>query len=222
MKAFDEAIFRAVPVVAILRGFRLEQIRPIVEAAKAGGLTTLEITMNSAQAVEQIRAAAEVAQSAEGPRINVGAGTVVTLDDLCAARSAGASFIVTPSFNPRLLSECRSRGVPVFPGAVSPTEVLTAWECGATMVKIFPADHLGPAHVLRLKEILPQLELMPTGGIDLRTLGEFHRAGASAFGVGSPIFDKARVEAGDWEWLAGRCRAFRSAYLEAIGGAPAP
>ena len=212
---FDDARFLEFPVVAILRGFRREQIAPIVEALLAGGLTTLEITMNSAGAAEQIRTALEVAKGAGGPGLNIGAGTVVDLATLQSARAAGASFIVTPNLAPRVLSECRSRGVPIFPGAVSATEVLTAWEAGARMVKIFPADRLGAAHVRRLKEMLPDLGLMPTGGIDLRTLAEFHRAGAGGYGVGTPLLDKTRIDAGDWEWLTARCRAFRDAYRAA-------
>lgn len=196
------------PIVGILRGFPLEQIRRIVEAACAGGLLNLEITMNSAGAASQIRAAVEVA----GGCCNVGAGTVLDLETLEAALKAGASFIVTPTVQVKVIEACRERAVPVFPGALSPAEVVGAWDLGATMVKIFPAESVGPGYIRSLKAPFPGIKLMPTGGVDLETLPLFMAAGADAFGVGSPIFSKDKIAAGDWAWLEGRCRAFCGRY----------
>jgi 2-dehydro-3-deoxyphosphogluconate aldolase/(4S)-4-hydroxy-2-oxoglutarate aldolase len=102
--------------------------------------------------------------------------------------------------------------VPIFPGAFSPTEIQHAWELGATMVKIFPADALGPGYLRSLKAPLPHLKLMPTGGVDATTLAAYAQAGADAFGVGSPLFRAERLAADDWEWLRNQCRAFAEAY----------
>lgn len=196
--------FRAVPIVGILRGFDTDQVTRILTAAKAGGLTTLEITMDAPDATELIRRA--VADHADA--LNLGAGTVTTVERLERALAAGASFIVTPSFDAAIVARCRDRGIPVFPGALSPTEIERAWKADATMVKVFPADRLGPQHIRYLKEELPDIALLPTGGMDLQTLPEFARAGADGFGIGSPLFPRDRVEAGDWAGIEERCRAF--------------
>jgi 2-dehydro-3-deoxyphosphogluconate aldolase/(4S)-4-hydroxy-2-oxoglutarate aldolase len=131
------------PVVGILRGFSPSQIAPIVEASMAGGLWNLEITMGSENAEGQI---AEAVRVADG-RINVGAGTVLDLGSLTRALGAGASFIVTPTLQRDVIRECVRLEVPVFPGAMSPTEIVEAWGLGATMVKVFPAEVLGPGYI---------------------------------------------------------------------------
>ena len=207
MTAFSWERFEAVPLVAILRGFRPAQLGPLVEAVRDGGLTTLEVTMNSPDAAGQIRAAL----AGGGGQLNVGAGTVTSRALLEEALAAGASFIVTPTLQPALIAECVRRGVPVFPGALTPTEVAAAREHGARWVKVFPADAAGPAYLRRLKDLHPDLRLMPTGGVDLETIGSYRAAGADGFGVGSPLFDRARIAAGDWAAVAARCRAFRTA-----------
>lgn len=204
---FRQDYFEQAPVVGILRGFSLTQTRHIVAAAVRGGLRNIEITMNSPGAAEQIRAAAEVADGA----LNVGAGTVTSLDRLAEALAAGASFIVTPTVEPQVIQACVEARVPVFPGGFTPTEIFRAWSLGATMVKVFPADFLGPAYIKSLKAPLPNLRLMPTGGVDLASLPAYRQAGAAAFGVGNPLFDKARIEQADWPWIEQRCRAFASA-----------
>lgn len=200
-----------VPVVGILRGFRFDQLPPILEACQRGGLRCIEVTMNSPGAAGQIRAACQFA----GDRMVVGAGTVTDLQRLEAAAAAGAKFIVTPSLNLEVVRACVKRGLPVFPGAMSPTEVWSAWENGASMVKIFPAEFGGPALVKALRGPFPQVKLMPTGGVDLATLASFVNAGASALGVGGPLFDKARIDASDYAWLRDRAAKFVAAWREA-------
>lgn len=203
--------FEAMPIVAIVRGLDPARLSPLVRAVVEGGLTTLEITMNSPDARGQIQAAQECA----GGALNIGAGTVTDLRLLNTALGAGASFIVTPTIQPAVISECARLGVPVFPGAMSPTEVAAAWELGASLVKIFPADRGGPSHLEHLLKAMPELRLMPTGGVDLDSLRAYHAAGAAAFGIGSPLFDKALLEAGDWNGLRDRCRRFCAAFMEA-------
>jgi 2-dehydro-3-deoxyphosphogluconate aldolase/(4S)-4-hydroxy-2-oxoglutarate aldolase len=177
---------------------------PLLEAIRAGGLTTVEITMNSPAATAQIHDAVRFAQGT----LNVGAGTVTTVALMDQALEAGASFIVTPVVQADVIARCVQRRVPVFPGACSPTEIVEAWERGASLVKIFPTEALGPAYVRRLKAMLPDLKLLPTGGINLGTLAAFREAGADGFGIGSPLFDRARLQEEDWGAVTARCRSF--------------
>jgi len=209
--SFSSPRFESLPVIGILRGFNLQQLTEIVRAALRGGLANLEITMNTAAAAQQIREATALADG----RVNIGAGTVTSLKLLDEALVSGASFIVTPTLDPSVVSRCMSEGVPVFPGAFSPTEVMRAWDLGATMVKIFPAETLGPGYIRALKAPLPHVKLLPTGGVDLATLPEFLKAGADGFGVGSPLFDRQRVAAQDWSWIEARCRSFAETYRSA-------
>jgi len=202
--------FDALPIIGILRGFNASQTEQIIEAAIRGGLRNIEITMNTPDAAGQIRRAAR-------GNLNIGAGTVLTRATLDEALEAGAKFIVTPTVQTDIIAECVRQKIPVFPGAFSPTEVLRAWDLGAAMVKIFPAETLGPAYVRALKAPLPHVRLLPTGGVDLQTLPAFLKAGASGFGIGSPLFDKARIEACDWLWIQARCAAFAQVYCASLG-----
>ena len=209
--SFSPELFQQLPVVGILRGLPADKLRAVVGAVREGGLTNLEFTMNTPGAADQIRAARDLA----GPALNIGAGTVTSLTLLEEALAAGAGFIVTPVIVPAVITRCRELGVPVFPGAYTPTEIQQAWELGATMVKVFPADTLGPGFIRSVKAPLPHLKLMPTGGVDVTTLAAFARAGADAFGVGSPLFRAERLAANDWEWVRDQCRAFAAAYHQA-------
>jgi 2-dehydro-3-deoxyphosphogluconate aldolase/(4S)-4-hydroxy-2-oxoglutarate aldolase len=206
--SFDSTL----PIVGILRGFTTPQVEEIVHAAVRGGLGNLEITMGSPETPTQIREGRKLA----GDKMCIGAGTVLSIELLEQALEAGASFIVTPIVKADVIEECVRRKIPVFPGAYSPTEILQAWELGATMVKVFPAETLGPGYIKSIKAPLPQVKLMPTGGVDLKTLAAYRKAGADGFGVGSPLFDRARVEAGDWKWIEAQCRAFVEAYSSTV------
>jgi len=205
---FSQELFQQLPIIGILRGLAATSLRSVVEAVCDGGLTNLEITMNTPGAADQIQVAREIAGSA----LNIGAGTVTDLRRLEDALAAGASFIVTPTVAVPVIERCGELKVPVFPGALSPTEIVRAWELGATMVKIFPAEFPGPAYLRRLKAPLPHLKLMPTGGVDVGTLEAYAQAGADAYGVGSPLFQAERIAAQDWEWLRNQCRAFAGVY----------
>ena len=191
-------------LIGILRGFDQRVIEQLVPVCLRGGLRELEITMNSPQACELSRLANNLA----GDAVRIGAGTVLPERDLDAALAAGAQFIVTPVVNEAIIRRCVAARVPVFPGAYSPTEIVRAWDLGATMVKVFPADQLGPGYIRNVKAPLPHIRLLPTGGVSLETLPAFISAGADGFGVGSPLFDPQRIAAGDWSWLEERCRAF--------------
>jgi len=196
------------PLIGILRGFDAEALPSLVSAAARGGFKLLEITMNTPGAAEQIRHAIETA----GDELSIGAGTVTSRKLLDEALKAGASFIVTPTVQREVILECASRNIPVFPGAFSPSEACLAWELGAAMVKVFPAEFGGPAFIRALKAPFPSIKLLPTGGVDLRTLPHFLAAGADGAGIGSPLFPRDRVESLDWPWIEAQCQAFATVW----------
>ncbi len=208
MSVFNWSLFHELPVVGILRGYSEEELHGIIPAVCEGGLTTIEVTMNSANPLLQIDLIAELA----GDQMNVGAGTVLTVDQCQAALAAGASYIVTPVVNPEVINFCVKEKVPVFPGAFTPTEVWQAWSLGATMVKLFPANQLGPSYLKDIKGPLNEVKLLATGGVKPENLADFHAAGASGFGVGSPLFHKDRVAAKDWACVRSQAERFVTAW----------
>jgi 2-dehydro-3-deoxyphosphogluconate aldolase/(4S)-4-hydroxy-2-oxoglutarate aldolase len=113
---------------------------------------------------------------------------------------------------PEVIAGCRAQGVPVIPGAFTPTEIHTAWRLGADLVKVFPADQLGPAYIRNVKAPLPQVRLVPTGGVTVETIAAYKRAGADGFGVGSPLFAKEKVAVRDWDWVEAQAWRFAEAY----------
>ena len=200
--------FEELPVVGILRGFDEASTREIARAARRGGLRNIELTMNTDGAASLI----EILRDETGGELNVGAGTVRSLGDLDRALDAGAQFIVTPIVLPDVIAACRDRGVPVFPGALTPTEIWTAWTAGADVVKVFPANRFGPPYIREVLAPLDGVRLMPTGGVDFETFAEYRAAGAVAFGVGSPLFAKERIAAADWAWVESQTRRFVEAW----------
>lgn len=204
-------------LIGILRGFGEREVAHIVPACRRGGLRFLEITMNSPGAAGLIR----LARGLAGEQVAIGAGTVLSETQLDEALAAGATFIVTPVAHEAVIHRCVALGVPVFPGAFSPTEIVRAWDLGATMVKVFPADQLGPGYLRGVKAPLPHIRLLPTGGVTLENLPAFRAAGADGYGVGSPLFVPARIAAGDWSWLEAQCRAFVSAATHRLETGPA-
>src|SRR5262245_31151060 len=202
MKAsFSRELFQELPIVGILRGFTLGQMTEIVRAAIRGGLRNLEITMNTPDAARQLREAVTVAEG----QLNIGAGTVINLALFDQALAAGAAFVVTPTVELKVVAECVNQKIPVFPGAFTPTEIVRAWDLGAMMVKVFPAESVGPGFIRAVKAPLPHIKLLPTGGVDLKTLPDFLKAGADGFGIGSPLFDRRRVESSDLTWVEAQC-----------------
>ena len=207
-RSFDIAAFWKFPVVGILRGLTLEDAELAVQAACAGGLRCIEVTMNTAGAAEQIRTLRERV----GAGVSIGAGTVRTLQDLEIAMEAEAEFIVTPIVAAEVIRACVAGRLPVFPGAFTPTEIFSAWDLGATAVKVFPAEALGPSYIAAVKAPLSDVRLMPTGGVTPETLPIYRKSGADAFGVGSPLFDKSRIAARDWTWITNQARRFVDAF----------
>lgn len=205
---FQDNRLTQLPLVVILRGFAIEEVGPIVKACRQGGLLNLEITMNSDSPASQIQ---EAIQASEG-QMNVGAGTVTNRKLLDTALTAGASFVVTPTLDLNVMSACREAAVPMFPGAWTPTEMYTAWQAGARMVKVFPSNITGPGYIKAIRGPFPDMPLMPTGGVNLETIKDYLAAGASGFGIGSPVLNAARIKARDWPWLTEQVEQFRAIY----------
>ncbi|MEO6286226.1 MAG: bifunctional 4-hydroxy-2-oxoglutarate aldolase/2-dehydro-3-deoxy-phosphogluconate aldolase [Dyadobacter sp.] len=196
-RTFSRELFEKAPLVGIIRNVSPDDIKRILPIYREVGLTTIEITMNTAGAAEIIRYALEN----EGEGLNIGAGTVCTKDDLEIALEAGAQFIVTPIINKKVIKSCVKKGIPVFPGAFTPTEIYNAWTLGATMVKIYPATSLGPEYIKDLKAPMRQLKLLPTGGVGLENMEAFLKAGANGLGIGGQLFDKKLIQDKNWDGL---------------------
>ena len=195
-------------IVAVVRapdGARL------VEACRAladGGVTVVEITLTVPDALEVVRQV----RRALGDRVLLGAGTVLDPETARAVLLAGAEFVVAPTVNLDVIRLCRRYDKPVMPGAFTPTEILAAWEAGADVVKVFPAEVLGPAFFKALRGPLPQVRLMPTGGVDLTTAADFLKAGACCLGVGSQLVEPKAVAVGDF----GRIRDLARQYVAIV------
>jgi 2-dehydro-3-deoxyphosphogluconate aldolase/(4S)-4-hydroxy-2-oxoglutarate aldolase len=173
-------------LLPVLRASSVEEALALAKAIEAGGIAALEVTMTVPDAVEVIRSL--VRQS--GDRILIGAGTVLDPETAHACILAGAQFIVSPALKLTTIELCHRYGVAVIPGALTPTEVVTAWEAGADVVKVFPCSAMGGAKYLKsLKAPFPQIDLIPTGGVSLATAAEFLAAGAFALGVGADLVD---------------------------------
>lgn len=185
-----------------------------VEAVLAGGVSIFEITMTVPDAISVI----ETLSDRFGSRALIGAGTVLSAEDARACIDAGARFIVSPGFDAATVEAALARDVAVMPGALTPTEVITAWKAGADMVKIFPCSAMGGAKYLKaLRGPLPQVKLLPTGGVSLSTVHEYIAAGAAALGVGSELVDEAALEAGQDVALTERASALLAAVRSARG-----
>ena len=191
-------------IVAVIRAPSGEQLIEVAEALLAGGVEILEVTFTVPGAVHVLQRVADRL----GDRVLLGAGTVLDPETARAALLAGAEFIVSPSTNLDVIRLCRRYDKLVMPGAFTPTEVITAWEAGADIVKIFPADVGGPAYLKALRGPLPQIRLMPTGGVDLHTAADFLKAGACALGVGGSLVDAKAIQQGDMKKLESLARQF--------------
>ena len=191
-------------VVAVIRLQDGSRLRAVVDALAAGGITSLEVTMTVPRAIELI---GEIAPKLP-PGFLIGAGTVVDADTARAAVHAGARFIVGPVFRPAVIEAAHAAGAAAMPGCFSPTEILAAWEAGADLVKVFPATALGPVYFKDLHGPLPQVRLMPTGGVSLENAGDWIRAGAVAIGVGGALVDPKLVAAGNYDGITARAKRF--------------
>jgi len=187
---FNLEVFQEEPVLGILRGVSEDALLDVVSVAVEAGLKFIEITFNTPGAPVLI----EKAVNGFSDSLVVGAGTVLSCKDAETALSAGAKFIVSPTLNSQVAEFCRENHLAYFPGAYTPTEIESAWNAGAAMVKVFPASHLGPAYFRELKGPFNHIHLMAVGGVRPENIGEFFEAGASAIAVGASVFSMARME----------------------------
>jgi 2-dehydro-3-deoxyphosphogluconate aldolase/(4S)-4-hydroxy-2-oxoglutarate aldolase len=199
-------------VVPVVRASSADEAMRAIEAIRKGGVSVLEITMTVPGALDVIEQVSE----RYGSEVLVGAGTVLDAETARACILAGAQFVVSPAINLETIECCRRYGIAVLPGALTPTEVVQAWTAGADFVKVFPAGAVGGASYIKaLKAPLPQIELVPTGGVSLKTAADFIKAGASALGVGADLVDIKALREGRDDVITERARQFVDIVREA-------
>jgi len=203
----------AMGVVAVIRLKDAGKLRGVIDALAKGGVRALELTMTIPGAVDLIR---EITPTLPNGFL-VGAGTVTDADTARAVIDAGAQFVVGPVLRPDVIRACHERDIAAIPGCFSPTEILTAHEAGADIVKIFPATMLGPQFIRDVRAPLPQLKLMPTGGVTLDNAGDWVRAGAVAVGVGSALVDVKAIDAGRFDVVTANARRVVASVSDARG-----
>lgn len=201
-------------VVAVIRLESPDVLRDVCDALAAGGVRALEVTMTVPRAVSLI----EQLSSSLPADFAVGAGTVLDAETARQVILAGARFVVGPVFRPAVIDMAHRYDIPVMPGCFSPTEILAAWEAGADIVKVFPATALGPGFFKDIRGPMPQLRLMPTGGVTRDNAGDWIKAGAVAIGVGTALVDKAAVKARRFDAIAANARHFVTAVQQARAG----
>jgi 2-dehydro-3-deoxyphosphogluconate aldolase/(4S)-4-hydroxy-2-oxoglutarate aldolase len=194
-------------LVAIVRTGANAPFREIAAALLAGGLRAMEVTLTTPGALEAIT----LLRREFSPSLRVGVGTVLDVSDALAAFEAGAEYVVTPTLQPETVALCRERGIPIACGSLTPTEALAAHRAGADFVKLFPSDTLGPAYVKAILGPLPFLKIIPTGGVNLDTLGPFLQAGCVGAAIGGNLVSKQIVQEQDWKGLETLARQYVAA-----------
>jgi 2-dehydro-3-deoxyphosphogluconate aldolase/(4S)-4-hydroxy-2-oxoglutarate aldolase len=205
----------ATGVIPVVRAPSADDALAVVEAMRAGGIDIIELTMTVPSAIDVIATVAK----RYGDAIVVGAGTVLDAETARACILAGARFVVSPIIDEPMITACRTYSIPVMAGALTPTEVVRAWRAGADVVKVFPCGALGGASYIKaLRAPLPQIELVPTGGVTAATVGDFIAAGACAVGAGADLVDIARLQRGDHAGLTENARKYVAAVQQARKG----
>jgi 2-dehydro-3-deoxyphosphogluconate aldolase/(4S)-4-hydroxy-2-oxoglutarate aldolase len=201
-----------VGIVPVVRAASASQARAACEAVCAGGVPIVEVTMTVPGAVEVI---AELAKSMPSD-VLIGAGTVLDADTAARCLDAGAVFLVSPGFDAATVEFAKGRGVLIMAGALTPTEVVTAWKAGADIVKIFPCGNVGgPKYIKALKGPFPQISMVPTGGVNLTTAADFIKAGAEALGIGGELVDAAALKSGNTQSITEAARQYVQLVSEA-------
>jgi len=186
-------------LVAIIRASGSDELVEVVNALRAGGVTCIEVTMTTPNALEVIRAARKTV----GDSAAIGVGTVLDSETARAAILAGAQFVVAPITDLSTIEICNRYSVPVMPGAFTPTEIVRAWQAGADFVKVFPTSTVGAEYIKDIRGPLPHIKLMPVGGVSVENCGEFIKAGAAAVTAASCIAPKKDIAAGNWDVITG-------------------
>jgi 2-dehydro-3-deoxyphosphogluconate aldolase / (4S)-4-hydroxy-2-oxoglutarate aldolase len=200
-------------IVAIIRLPGPDDLVPAAEAIREGGITAIEFTLTTPGALQAIGSA----RSKLGGGVLLGVGTVLTAEAARDAIRAGAEFLVAPNLNPEVVRIGREAGVPVIPGAFTPTEIVQAWGLGASLVNVFPAAQVGPRYIKELQGALPHIPLVPTGGVSLENVGAFIQAGAAAVGVGGELVSTDLLARRAFHEITVRAREFYQAIRQARG-----
>ena len=200
--------FSKLPILSILRGVEKQHLERTVQTTIDAGIPALEITLNTNNALELIT----LASSRFSGRISIGAGTVLRLADAKEAIKAGAEFIVSPNFNPEIAKFAKDKGLAFFPGALTPSEVYTAWEAGATMVKIFPAQVFGPKYLKELKGPFEKIKLMAVSGVKPENIKEYFDNGADAVAIGASVYKQEWIERGEFDKIKELIRKYVENY----------
>jgi 2-dehydro-3-deoxyphosphogluconate aldolase / (4S)-4-hydroxy-2-oxoglutarate aldolase len=201
-------------IVGIIRAPDGKQLIDVAQALAAGGVDVLEVTFTVPQAHRVLEQLAD----ALGDKVLLGAGTVLDTETCRTAILAGAEFIVSPGTNVEVIRMCKRYSKLSLPGALTPTEVITAWEHGADFVKVFPCDVLGPAHIRALRGPLPQVRMIPTGGVTLETAADFLKAGAAALGIGSALVEPKAIAMRDFARIESLAKQYVKIVADARAG----
>lgn len=202
-------------LVAVIRLPDLSIAEPLTRALLDGGIKALEFTMTNRDSIDVIADLSRTLPDFANGEAVIGAGTVTNSADATACINAGAQFIVSPTTKFPVIDTCKAAGVPIMPGAFTPTEIEAAWDAGASVVKVFPATTLGPAYFKNVLAPLPHIKLMPTGGVNQDNMGDYFKNGAVAVGVGGNLLDKAAIAKGDWDII----KATAETYIQAAQNA---
>ncbi len=198
-------------VVAIIRVQRNDQLLDITRALVKGGVTVIEVTMSTPKAIHGIETLVDIL----GKKAIIGVGTILDVATGAAAIAAGAEFVVSPVLNTKIIETTRKLGKVAIPGAFTPSEIFTAWSAGADIVKVFPANTMGPQYLKELLAPMPFLRMFPTGGVTVKNAAELIKAGAIAVGAGSSLVGKDLMVRGDWDGITAQARQFVNAVIAA-------
>ncbi len=203
MKLFEE-----LPLLGILRGISAQDVSPLAEVIFESGLKAVEITMNTLNAPELIQQMRNILDK----KVLVGAGTVLTIEQMYAALNAGAEFIVMPTLQTEVVEYCAKNNIPVFPGALTPQEIYDAWNAGAYMVKVFPAKFFGPSYFKEIKGPFNDIKLLACGGVSAGNMSEFFDCGADGVAFGGSVFDLKKLGSGDIDLISQNLKKMVDAY----------
>jgi 2-dehydro-3-deoxyphosphogluconate aldolase/(4S)-4-hydroxy-2-oxoglutarate aldolase len=196
-------------IIAIVRGVQEAHILSVADSLLKGGVTVMEVTLNTPGALNMI----SLLQDKWGEQMYIGAGTVLDLEDAKKAVLAGAAFLVTPNMDEEVIRWSSREGIPIFPGAMTPTEIVKAWKAGASAVKIFPSASLGLSYIKELMGPLDQIPMMAVGGVTEENIKQFLDAGCYGLGIGGSLINLKEIEAGRFEWITDKAARLRAASL---------
>ena len=203
-------------IVAIVRGLKPEYLLRLGHALEEGGVGLMEVTYNQRDpgSWRDTAAGIEAVEKEFGERLLVGAGTVITLEQVKMTYNAGGHYLVTPTTQPEIIRAGKALGLGLYPGALSPTEILAAWEAGADAVKVFPAGSLGPGYIKAVKAPLSHVPLMAVGGVNEKNAADFMKAGCVGLGVGGNLVNREWIENGEWARVTALAKDFMTAVNE--------